>query len=137
MCENATMPPMPRNATIMRTRNRWWSANWTMRLIMRTISSALERVGKLEKQAAVPHNFVSGGKTFRDLRHPVLTWPGFDIASAELVGADGNIDKGLVVVVVQHGRVRHGNRVGDLACRHRHRAVHIAFQLFARIVHNN
>ncbi len=100
-------------------------------------SSVLQRIGKLQKQAAVAHNFVSGGNAFQDLSDAVLALPGFHLAPPELVGAGGDINKGLVVVVAQHRCIGYGDGVGDSARRHRDRAVHVALQLFAGIIHND
>src|SRR5580704_511909 len=104
---NETAPPTPRKTVTIRIRNCWRSANWTRRWIMiRFAGLVLQGVRELQEQAAVADHFVAGGKPLQDLRLPVLVLPNVDRAPAELVCAAGDVNKGLILVVAQHCRIR-------------------------------
>ena len=48
-----------------------------------------------------------------------------------------DVDKRLVIVIAQYGCVWHGNGIGEHAGCHGDRAIHISFQLLARIIHHD
>src|SRR6185437_7338953 len=91
------------------------------------VSSVLQRIGKLKKQAAVAHDSVSNGKSLENLCPTGLRLTEHHIAPSKLVAADNHVYERLVVVVAQNGCVRHRDGIGQHAGRYSDRAVHILF----------
>src|ERR1035438_6575853 len=100
-------------------------------------SSVLQRIGKLQKQAAVAHNPLSNGNALDDLRLAILAFAQIYVSPAKLVCAGSDVDKRLVIVIAQHGCVWQRNDIGEYSGRHSDGAIHISFQLLARVIHND
>jgi len=94
----------------------------------------LERVGKLEKKATIAYNFVANGESFQNLRTAILAWAYVYITPAELIGAVGDIEEWLIVVIAKDRRVGDSDGVRNGACCDDDGAVHVSLQLLARVV---
>ena len=95
--------------------------------------SALQGICKLQKQAAISDDLISGLQSVRDLGLSVEAFSQGNWSPAKLVASDCSIDKRLVLVVAQDGGIGQRNRVGNFARVHAGSYVHIFFQLLAGI----
>src|SRR5665811_132654 len=86
---------------------------------------ALQRVRKLQEQAAISNNAISGVQSGLNLGLSLNAVPESDGAPAKLFVSRLNINERLVLTVPQYGGIRHCNGVLDRAGIHRRHHVHI------------
>src|ERR1019366_1653546 len=94
----------------------------------------LQRIRKLQEQAAIPDDPVAGFQTAGNLRLPIQTFSERNRASAKLVRRCRGINKRLVLGIAQDSRIRERNGILNLARVYSRNHVHIFLQLFAGIV---
>src|SRR5271167_4631428 len=73
--------------------------------------SALERVRKLQEQAAISNHPIARLQATGNLRLSVETFSERNRSSPELIRRCRRIYKGLILAIAQHGRIRQGNRI--------------------------
>src|SRR5579864_4088055 len=73
--------------------------------------SVLQRISKLEKQAAIADYPVSNGNALHDLPLAILARAQFHVASAKLVCAFCDINERLIIVITQNRSVRDGEDI--------------------------
>src|SRR5664279_6660788 len=93
----------------------------------------LQRVCKLQEQAAVSDDAITGVQSGCDLRLSLYAVPESDGAPAKLVSSHFDVHEGLVFTVTQHRGIRYGNGVLDCAGIHHYRHVHVFLKLLAGI----
>src|ERR1019366_4770653 len=75
----------------------------------------LQRIRKLQEQAAIPDDPVAGFQTAGNLRLPIQTFSERNRASAKLVRRCRGINKRLVLGIAQDSRIRERNGILNLA----------------------
>src|SRR5579862_858238 len=94
---------------------------------------ALQRVRKLQEQAAVSDDLVARFQPAGDLRLPVQTFSECHRTSAKLVRGCSGVNKRLVLGVAENCGIRKRNSVGDRARVYSRYNVHVFLEFFARI----
>src|SRR5277367_5467904 len=100
-----------------------------MSLNVSTIRLALQRVRKLQEQAAISDDLVTRFQPASNLRLTIQTLSECYRASAKLVRRCRGINKRLVLGIAQDGRIRERNGILDRARVHGSNHVHIFFEL--------
>jgi hypothetical protein len=72
----------------------------------------LQRIGELEKQAAIAHDFVSRGKSLQNLSLAMF-WLSPISTGGRTDSRRGDIHERLIFVVPKHRGIGHGNGVRD------------------------
>src|ERR1700691_5068079 len=96
--------------------------------------SALQRVCKLQEQAAISDYLVASFQSAGDLRLPVETLSERYSAPAKLIRRGLRINKGLVLAVAQHGCIGQRNGIWNRARIHIRKYEHILLQFLAGII---
>src|SRR5579872_775258 len=139
-------------AVSIRTRNLCRSAAWTIlwiiqiswkpvspsflrcRAIPASYSLALQRIRKLQEQAAIPDDLVASFQPAGNLRLPIHTLPERHRTSAKLVRGNGGVNKRLVLGVAQNCGIGKRYGMGNRAGIYTRYNVHVFLKFFARIV---
>src|SRR6516225_12410021 len=100
-------------------------------------SSALERVGKLQEQAAVGRDSLPGLQARQDVYMTSLALADAHQALGKLVGSRSDVEEGLIFGGPKDCRIRHSQRVFDRARLDAHRHVEVFLQLCAWILRDN
>src|ERR1700693_5750151 len=138
---NDRMPPMVMKAVNISTRKRWRRAAWTILWIIQLLpwlrpassSLALQRVGKLQEQTAIPDYLIAGLEAAGDLRLSFQAFAESNRAPAELVRRDLGINKGHVFAVAQNRRIRKRDGILDRPRSHRSGDIHVLLEFSAGI----
>src|SRR5271167_2936212 len=119
------MPPTVMNPVSMTTRNLCRSAAWTIRWIIQlseflargfqacTLRLALQRVRKLQEQAAISDDLVASFQPAGNLRLSIQAFSKGHGASAKLVRRGRGINKRLVLGIAQDSSIREHNGMRD------------------------
>src|SRR5271156_3723682 len=139
-------------AVSISTRNLCRSAAWTIRWIIQlwwtlslpellrrcskfcAIRLTLQRVCKLQEQAAISDDPVARFQPAENLRLSIQAFPECHGTSAELILRRHGINKGLVLVIAQYCSIRKRNGITDNARVYGSHDVHILLQFLAGIV---
>ena len=95
---------------------------------------ALQRVRKLQEQAAVSDNPVARLEAAGDLRLSFLAFAESDRTHSELIRRQLGVNERLIFAVAQNRGIGHGDRILDRSRLDRRGHVHVFLQLFTRIV---